>query len=409
MAVDYGSLPFREQIDFFKAKVNIPTAAWTDVYAAEHDHAFMVAGARGELLSDLRGSIEGFIERGETIAAFRKQFKEIVAKHGWAYNGGENWRTRIIYETNLRQSYNAGREAQMADPALRKTRPYGLYRHGGSAEPRQQHLAWDGTVLPLDDPWWDTHSPQNGWGCSCKKFTLSERDVQRMGLKVRDQAPAVEWEEKVVGKNGPSPRTVQVPKGIDPGFEHAPGKSRIAAMTPPPVDTPPAVVAGPARITDPLPAPRAAPPGRRIQRDTPEAYVQAFLDEFGATPDSPVYYRDKADELLLISDQLFRQRGTGALKVLKRGREKDVLLLADTIRDPDEILLQEVAIGPGITSTQRVYLAQYLVEGERDPLLAVFEIGRWGWSGVTAYGPDNTARLLKNRKAAVRLYRRPEK
>lgn len=39
----------------------------------------------------------------------------------------------------------------MAYPELRKKRPYGLYRHGDSAHPRPQHLAWNGTVLPLDD------------------------------------------------------------------------------------------------------------------------------------------------------------------------------------------------------------------------------------------------------------------
>lgn len=147
---------------------------------------------------------------------------------GWAYNGGRNWRTRVIYETNLRQSYHAGREAQMADPELRKRRPYGLYRHGGSSDPRPEHLAWNGLVLPLDDPWWQTHSPQNGWGCKCKKYTLSEADVQRMGLKVAERAPAIEWEDRLIGQRGPNPQTVRVPKGIDPGFEYAPGASRYA-------------------------------------------------------------------------------------------------------------------------------------------------------------------------------------
>jgi uncharacterized protein with gpF-like domain len=224
MAVDYGSLPFAEQIDFFRAKLNLPTASWTDIWQEMHDRSFVVAGAmREDLLADLRGAIDKAISSGTTLAEFRKDFDALVDKHGWTYNGGRNWRTRVIYDTNLRQSYNAGRERQMADPELRKLRPYGLYRHGHSIVPRQEHLAWDGVVLPLDHPWWQTHTPSNGWGCHCKKLMVSARDVERMGLQVADDAPPMNYQEVTVGVRGPNPRTVQVPEGIDPGFAYNPG------------------------------------------------------------------------------------------------------------------------------------------------------------------------------------------
>ena len=224
MAVEYGSLPFAEQIDFFRGKLNLPTASWTDIWQEMHSRSFVVAGAmRDDLLADLRSAVEKAISQGTTLAQFRKDFDALVDKHGWTYKGGRNWRTRVIYDTNLRQSYNAGRERQMADPELRKFRPYGLYRGGNSINPRQEHLAWNGIVLPLDHPWWATHTPANGWGCQCKKFMLSASDVERMGLTVADQAPPMNYHEVTVGKRGPNPRTVQVPKGIDPGFAYNPG------------------------------------------------------------------------------------------------------------------------------------------------------------------------------------------
>jgi hypothetical protein len=405
----YGGLPFQEQIDFFRQKVGVPTDAWTDVYAAEHDHAFMVAGARGDLLTDLRGSIDGFIARGETLADFRKQFDDLVAKHGWAYNGGRNWRTRIIYETNLRQSYHAGREAQMADPALRRGRPYGLYRHGGSAEPRPEHLAWDGTVLPLDDPWWDTHSPQNGWGCKCKKFTLSERDVQRLGLQVAEQAPPIEWEEKQVGTRGPSPRTVRVPKGIDPGFEYAPGRSRIEALTPPPLpggDLLPPV--GPARAgTLPPLAPRQASPGRLLPDNLPDqAYADRFLGEFLAPGERHAFYEDVTGELLLISDALLRER-SGQLKVNKRGRGKYLLLYADTIKRPQEIWQDWAEFGDR-TVLRRRYVAYWQVAGQDVPALTVFETGPHGWVGVTAHSAEDAAALDRRARHGARVWSEKE-
>lgn len=32
---------------------------------------------------------------------------------------------------------------------------------------RDQHARWHNTILPIDDPWWDTHLPPNDWGCRC--------------------------------------------------------------------------------------------------------------------------------------------------------------------------------------------------------------------------------------------------
>lgn len=223
MVAEYGSLPFNEQIQFFRNKVNLPTQAWTDIWEGMHSRAFVVAGAmKDDLLTDLRGAVDRAISGGGTLAQFRKDFDGLVEKHGWVYNGGRNWRTRVIFDTNLRQSYNTGRERQMRDPELRKRRPYGLYRHGNSEHPRPEHLAWDGTVLPLDDSWWETHTPMNGWGCTCRKLMVSDRDVERMGLSV-SKSPEIQWREVTVGQKGPSPRTVRVPEGIDPGFGYNPG------------------------------------------------------------------------------------------------------------------------------------------------------------------------------------------
>ena len=45
MAVKFGSLAFSEQIAFFRQKLNLSTQAWTDIWEAQHDRAFVVAGA----------------------------------------------------------------------------------------------------------------------------------------------------------------------------------------------------------------------------------------------------------------------------------------------------------------------------------------------------------------------------
>jgi len=223
MPVEYLDLPFDEAIKFFRDKVNIPTARWTDLWQDMHAKGFMIAGAmKADLLSDFRGAVDRAISEGTSLEAFQKDFDTIVEKHGWSYNGGRGWRSRVIYETNVHTAYAAGRWQQMTDPDVMSRRPYLQYRHGDSAAPRPEHLAWDGLVLPADDPWWDTHYPPNGWGCKCSVFSLSERDMARLGKDAPDTAPdggTYEWTDKATGQ------IRKVPDGIDPGWAYNAGKA----------------------------------------------------------------------------------------------------------------------------------------------------------------------------------------
>ena len=215
-----GGRPFEQQVEFFLRKVSVPTGGWWDLQRADHAHGFMVAGAfKADLLADLRGIVQGAIERGTPIEQFRKEFDAIVQRHGWAYRGGRNWRTRVIYETNIRQSYNAGRIAQLTSPAMVKARPYWQYRHndkGYSQHPRPLHLAWNGLILRWDDPWWQTHAPMNGWGCKCGIRALSDADLRRMGKVGPDQAP----DDGHYAWTAPDGVDHQIPNGIDPGFDY---------------------------------------------------------------------------------------------------------------------------------------------------------------------------------------------
>ncbi|MGQ1889142.1 phage head morphogenesis protein [Thermophagus sp. OGC60D27] len=35
------------------------------------------------------------------------------------------------------------------------------------SQTRNSHAALNGTIRPIDDPFWDSHYPPNGWGCRC--------------------------------------------------------------------------------------------------------------------------------------------------------------------------------------------------------------------------------------------------
>jgi len=206
--------PFAQQVAFFRGKLGnlVPTARWTDMLRAEHDRGFMVAGAaQADLLADLAAAVDRSISEGKSIDAFRRDFRSIVGAHGWDYRGPENWRTRTIYGTNMRTSYAAGRNAQLSEGGF----PFLMYKHGGSADPRPQHLAWDGLVLPANHEFWKRHKPPNDWGCSC--YVVGLRSVEA-GLRLGadpDKTLPEDW-NTIDEKTG-------APPGIGKGWDYAPG------------------------------------------------------------------------------------------------------------------------------------------------------------------------------------------
>jgi hypothetical protein len=180
-------LPFKEQIEHFQRKLHLPTAKWNDIEQSAHDRGFVVAGAqKADLLADLHASIAKHMAGGGGLAGYRKDFRKIVEQHGWhgwtgeGTKGGEAWRTKVTYMTNLRVSHAAGRYRQLVESGIK----WLMWKHSGLAkEPRAQHLAWDGLVLPADHPFWKRHFPPQippHWGCRCRVVGVTNPALARI-------------------------------------------------------------------------------------------------------------------------------------------------------------------------------------------------------------------------------------
>lgn len=409
MAVSATSLPFREQNEFLRRKLNLPTNGWTDVYGREHDYAFTVAGAnRDDLVADFHQAVQRAIEGGTTLEQFRKDFDRIVAKYGWSYNGGRNWRSRVIYETNLRSSYMAGRYEQLM--AVREERPYWQYLHSDAVEfPREEHEAWNGMVLRWDDPWWQYHFPVNAWGCQCGVRALSYDDLVRMGKTGPDTAPAIVWETRTIGQRSPQgPRTVQVPQGIDPGFEHIPGRSRLESQVPVPragEELIPSAMQGlPNRLaTDALPVPRAIDPATLPPAGMSDAeYARRALDAFGAQLDAAELLTDVLGERIAVGPAMFEQP-SGAPAV--QGQGELLPLLAETLFQPDEIWTRlEYSSQLQKSQVLRRYLGRFNL-GQQLTQLVVVELAGNAWSWDIEPDSQGITDLLRQ---GVRLYRRED-
>lgn len=408
-----GTVTFTEAQAFLRQKVSLPTKTWTDTLHQAHDRAFVIAGAESvALVEDLRGALDAAMHGGGGLEGFRERFDEIVLRHGWQYNGGRNWRTRVIYETNLRTAHQAGRLRQMRDPDVVARRPFWRYVHAETRAPkvpRAEHLAWDGMVFRHDDPIWKRIYPPNGWKCSCGVVTLSAAGLKRLGKEGPDAAPRLKMRRVQDPTTGD---WVRVPEGIDFGWGHQPGDTWERGLVPRELQKPLALAEPdlPLPVSpslDELGRPFASPElpaGKEV-----DYYVDRFLVKFGAAIGRGVMYRDQAGQAVLISDALFRNMD-GQWKAMKRGRAVQMERLAEAIFDPDEIWVDWGAARDGARRLVRRYIRW-------DPELAAFGIFEWsprGWSGLTSFDPrrgrSNKPRrgYLENHRRGALIYRRGE-
>ena len=88
-------------------------------------------------------------------------------------------RLLAIYGTQLRVARRTGQRERIL--RTKRSHPYLLYTLGPSANHHPDHVAWEGTLLPVDDPWWDDHFPPTRWCCRCNVRQVSRREAERMG------------------------------------------------------------------------------------------------------------------------------------------------------------------------------------------------------------------------------------
>ena len=232
------SLAPADALKFFRAKGLKTSFAWQDMWQQEHDAQFTVAKMMNvDLLRDVKAAVDKSIADGQTFQQFKKELKPRLVDAGWwgkaemtdpltgevkTVQLGSVRRLRTIFRVNMQTAYAAGAEQQMQEQKAEA--PYAMYDALDDGRTRPQHKAWDGIVLPLDHPWWATHTPPNDWGCRCGKIQLSKRQVEAMGKSVSDEAPPSPTREYTNPRTGEISR---VPVGIGPGWAYNPGESRL--------------------------------------------------------------------------------------------------------------------------------------------------------------------------------------
>lgn len=390
------TLPFQEAIDFFRQKVNIPTERFDDVMRQGQVRGFTVAGVtRLDMLADFRAAMERAIAEGTGFSAFRQEFDAIVDRTGWQFRArGEtdeerrDWRARIIYSTNMRTAYMAGRYAQLTDPDVLRYRPYWEYQHSGAEHPRLQHLRWDGLVLAATDPAWRIMFPPNGWGCGCDVIALSRRDLQRRGKDGPDPAPDLAGIESVDPRTG-EPEIIR--PGIDRGWDYNAGEEWLSGLLPRELGEPLPPLASQARQVVARPsAIEPVPPNLIMPEAASEEQVQAAFREPLKIGPEGAFYRDRSGGLIAVRD-------------VPRGIDRRYAgLVAEAIVNPEEIWV-DWAQGPTGIVARRSYIRRFQLPGG-----SVLRI-RFDWTSkgfVATTSEILPAEALAGLETGVMVYRR---
>lgn len=162
---------FREAIRAAEARnVVLPDIYYGQLQGIARQLAFSIAGvASYDQLKAVNDSLIKALSEGRTL----KQWQSEMAVKDLNL---PKYRLENIFRTNLQSNYQAGHWEQI----LRNThrRPYILYDAINDSRTRPAHRAMDGIIRPFDDPFWQTHTPPNGYQCRCGVIALTEAQAK---------------------------------------------------------------------------------------------------------------------------------------------------------------------------------------------------------------------------------------
>lgn len=193
---------FDEALDWFRGRFPVTEEMLSELSAYAGPRAWTVAGvAQLDIVLDTYESLFTAIQKGTPYDEWQEKISDKLTK---AWGRPDSGRLETIFRNATQQAYNAGRERQLTSPEVVALRPY--HQFDGIGDSRQSPVckACNGTILPWDHPWWETHSPQLHHRCRSRKRALTRAQAARKGVTV------IPPSEQASGGFGERPDTAQV-------------------------------------------------------------------------------------------------------------------------------------------------------------------------------------------------------
>jgi SPP1 gp7 family putative phage head morphogenesis protein len=177
---------FDAAVTAFRRRVPITKDVADKTNDFTHQRAFTLAGvAQLSVVQYVHASLEAALKNGTPFAEWKKQVEPSLTK---AWGRKNSPRLETIFRNATMQAYNAGRREQMLAPDVLKYRPFWMF--DGIADARQSPIcqACNGVILPWDDAWWHTHTPQLHHKCRSSIRNMRRSDAEKRGITANPPA-----------------------------------------------------------------------------------------------------------------------------------------------------------------------------------------------------------------------------
>lgn len=183
------NVPFHEAIAAAKQRgVVLPDIYYGELQGIARQLAFSIAGVASlDQLQAVKDSLHAAMDKGVSF----KDWKKTITVQSLDL---PDHRLDNIWRTNLQGNYMRGKWEQFQRNA--EKRPFLMYDAINDSRVRPSHLSMDGTIRRMDDPFWKSHSPPNGYRSILPWQRVSGHTV--IALKAFYSGPAVE----IVTRNG---------------------------------------------------------------------------------------------------------------------------------------------------------------------------------------------------------------
>jgi len=341
--------------------------------------AFTVSGlARLDQIQRVADELARHVAEGGTLQEFQKWAKA----QDWSL---PKHRLETIYRNAVQTAYNAGHWRRFEE--TKATRPFLMYDAINDSRVRPSHLALDGVIRPVDDPFWQTRSPPLGHRCRCVLRSLSPEQARARG-GVTQNPPAEGaadpgWGAKPTAWGETLGRLVRERLAVCDAQHAFARKVKRGA-----IQCIPAAMRAMMRAlaaeyqATPLPPPKPASASEIVdpQRFKKDELFELFVERFE---------RRKARWMDVIGIELAADKGLflkqdGGWKIGKNQRAVYVLLMADTLQDPATVQwiehendMDELAV-----------LGSYRIRGRDVFIKLAYRLTGKAWEGWSAFVPD---------------------